>query len=62
MSEGSTPGGQAAVEVDGDHPLQAVAVPGEQQVPRRVITACGSLDQLVGLGPVRLRHWDDPLR
>ncbi len=32
-------GGQAAIEVDGDHPLQSVAVLNEQLVPRRVITA-----------------------
>src|SRR5262249_28304806 len=48
--------GQAAVEVDGDHPLQAVAVLGEQLVPRRVIAACGALKRLVGLGSMPPRH------
>jgi hypothetical protein len=48
--------GQPAVAVDGDHPLQAVAVSGEQEMPRRVIAAGSTLDELVGVGSVRPRH------
>ena len=43
-------GGQAAVEADGDHPPQAVAVAFEQELARLGLAAAGAVEQFLGIG------------
>jgi hypothetical protein len=55
-------GGQAAVQAQGHHALQAAAVAGQKLLPRLGVAALGPPQQVLGIRFLAGRHWPHPLR